>query len=40
MDVPRRGVRGLPDPQQLHLQLCSTHEHNECEKRMQSFKSK
>jgi hypothetical protein len=40
VDVPRRSVRGLSDPQQLHLQLCPTYEHNEYKKQMQSFKSK
>jgi hypothetical protein len=32
VDVPCRNVRKLLHPQQLHLQLCSKHEHDEWEK--------
>jgi hypothetical protein len=32
MDIPYHGVRGLLDPQQLCLQLCSTRKHDEWEK--------
>jgi hypothetical protein len=37
-DVPCRGLCGLLDPQQLRLQLCSTHEHDEWEKQIQVVK--
>jgi hypothetical protein len=38
MDVPYRGIRGLPDPEQLYLQLRSTHKHDEWEKQIQAVK--
>jgi hypothetical protein len=31
MDENHRSICSLLDPQQLRLQLCSTHERNECE---------
>jgi hypothetical protein len=39
-DVPYCGIRGLSDPQQLRLQLCSTHEHDKWKKQIQAVKPK
>jgi hypothetical protein len=39
VDLPCHNMYSFLDPQQLCLQLCSTHGHNEREKRMQSIKS-